>query len=161
MTKRDSYDSTARDSCRVTCDSKALMLFSMQWPKDTAMTVWPKTNSCRVTCDCKALMLFVMQWPKETAMTVWPKTNSCRVTCDCKALLFRTHSDQLWQYGPRQRVVELPVTVRPCCSERTVTSYDSMAQDKELPVTARPWCCSECTVTKRDSYDSMAQDKEL
>ena len=30
VTKRDSYDSTARDSCRVTCDSKALMLFRMQ-----------------------------------------------------------------------------------------------------------------------------------
>ena len=29
MTKRDRYDSTARDGCRVTCDCKALMLLRM------------------------------------------------------------------------------------------------------------------------------------
>ena len=91
VTKRDSYDSTVRDSHRVTCDCKASMLFRMQRPKETGMTAWPKTKSCRVTYDFKALTFF------------------------------RMHSDQkrqLWQYGPRQRVVELPVTVRPrCCSE--------------------------------------------
>ena len=135
-------------SCRVTCNwnCKALQhVQNAQWPRETcnylwqywprqrvvnlpvavtvrpccskctvtkrdmqlSMTIRPKTKSC--SCDCKALMLFRMQWPKETAMTV---------------------------YGPRQRVVELPVTVR-------------------------PWCCSEYTVTKRDSYDSMAWDKQV
>ena len=124
MTKRDSYDSiwpkTSR--CRVTCDSKALMLFRMQWPKETAMTVQPMSKSCRVTCDCKALLFRTHSDQKRQLWQYGPRQ---RVTCDSKALmLFRMHSDQkrqLWQYGPIQRVVKLPVTVRPwCCSELEV-----------------------------------------
>ena len=140
---------TKTKSWRVTSgwNCKALQhVQNAQWPSEKCnyfMTIQPKTKSCIFTCgcNCKALLLRMHRdSDRQLSMTIWPKTKSCRVTCDFKALtFFRMHSDQKrrqWQYGPRQRVVELPVTVRPLC-------------------------CSECPMAKRDSCDSMAQDKEL
>ena len=107
--KRDAiiYDNTAQDrvvylpvavTVRPCCSQCTVTKRDMQ----LSMTIWPQIKNC--SCECKALLLFRMQWPKETGMTVWPETVvELPVTvrpCCCSEC--NDQKRQVWQYGPRQ-----------------------------------------------------------